>query len=260
MRFKPILSLLLLGTVLVHTCKQKGEIDPLAACRDAKLPTPNFKIEEELITTKFETDSIRSDNRVVFTAPEGYKTYEWTIGGSSRVWKTKTFGLMFLDDNVGKYNIRLIASRPKQTECFPNDDGVDTLSKSFTIVPFANAPVVGEYEGKNEGETDVFTVKIAYHAPSEIHHIKNINKGCTVGSSIDTTMGMDITAGAKCFELRSEILDNQFGSDCRVPNGYGNIVEGNKMVITYNYIDITKLPQGTAPYVKIYKKFIGYRK
>jgi hypothetical protein len=71
-------------------------------------------------------------------------------------WKVgKEINYRFGDSNfvsfgmqrVGKIDITCIAYRKPNLSCFPNDDGIDTVTKSLFVAPFETIPVLGKFKG-----------------------------------------------------------------------------------------------------------------
>ncbi|WP_107037411.1 hypothetical protein [Brumimicrobium mesophilum] len=73
-------------------------------------------------------------------------TYEWQVGSKISTIDSPNFGLYF-SDTVGVIDVRLIVNSEPRTECFPNDDGIDTIVKSLCIKSLMSPPLVGEYYG-----------------------------------------------------------------------------------------------------------------
>jgi hypothetical protein len=265
MKLKPFFWCVLSVCALsIYGCKDKDpKPDP---CQAEKLPTNNdLKIEESILTNKFETDTVMTSNRINFSVPEKYTSYEWSLSGSSQKWTTPTFGIVFLSD-IGSYEVTLIGKRPPKTACFATDDGIDTLKRTFVVLPHETSPIIGAFEGTHEGETEKFTVTIAYDkvvsldgsSTFEGYHIKNINKGCVLGGPIYPNVGLQIYHGGNAFEMNyANVFDVQYNCFGPVAKGY---LEGrNKLIVEYTYADMTQ-PFGPNGRPRLSKKFIGYRK
>jgi len=143
----------------------------LAACHDDEraLPNPCQAQKANPLTFHFveRTGSITQDttytNQTVgFVAPGApYTAYQWQIGPLTQR-STRTFGLVFDDQTVGNIKVRLIATRPPNRACFAKDDGVDTLDKVLTLMPWsARSPMYGRYQGAlKSAPRDTFTVRV----------------------------------------------------------------------------------------------------
>lgn len=61
----------------------------------------------------------------------------------------------------GIYTVQLIIEKEPNKACFPNDDGVDTLIKTFEIVPVCKTLTMGVFKGIWEGNKDsvIFSIR-----------------------------------------------------------------------------------------------------
>ena len=96
-----------------------------------------------------------------------YTSYQWQVGPTFQ--RTgRTVAVRFDDKTLGPIPVRLIATRPPNTACFPKDTGVDTLTKVLTLVPFRDprTPIYGRFQGANrDTPRDTFSVRI-YTGPN----------------------------------------------------------------------------------------------
>jgi len=96
---------------------------------------------------------------VRFSAVGKYDSIKWKVGLDPREFTEKEFSLRFMEK--GSVQIRMIGFRAPNLECFPSDDGVDTVLKQLTIVPKDASLVIGEFDGYFLSEPDIpFTMKI----------------------------------------------------------------------------------------------------
>lgn len=122
----------------------------------------NFKIKE--YNLPYIEDSIFSqggdlkDLFLYFKANETGAKYKWLLG--AEVITDSVFVRDFRGVPEGEYSITLIIEKKPNTICFPNDDGKDTLTKSFWILPVYQTPIVGKYKVLFEGFTDSSIVQI----------------------------------------------------------------------------------------------------
>jgi hypothetical protein len=133
---------------------------------------------------------------IYFEASPNADSVRWKIGTDTRVFSQRKFFLKF-QSAVDKIEVRLIQRRPPNRICFPNDDGIDTLYKTFYV---ANGeitqPILGQFKGYIIGsERDTFTVTTHYFATTPglegYYFIKNLPKGnsAIVGSSFPRAKG-----------------------------------------------------------------------
>jgi hypothetical protein len=106
----------------------------------------------------------------------------WKIGTDTRIFTQRKFLLQF-QSPIGKVDVRLIQRRTPNKACFPADDGVDTLYKSFNVVNgLLDNPVLGRFKGYMVGhEQDTFTVTTHFYTSTPglegYYFIKNFPKG-----------------------------------------------------------------------------------
>lgn len=177
----------------------------LAACHHAETPNPcqgqtrrplHFQILEYSGTPT--PDTTYNNQLVSFVAPgPPYTSYEWQIG--PRTTRTgQQFSLSFDEHTQGPIPVRLVAHRPPNTACFPQDTGVDTLTRQLTLVPFKDpslpernlrSPIYGRFQGAlRSAPRDTFTVRIYqgknYFYPTDptappTDYVVQVLKGCS---------------------------------------------------------------------------------
>ena len=99
------------------------------------------------------------DEKITFEAKDlNHLSYKWKIGAGD--YDGPSLDLDF-SVPVGTAQAQLIVNGPPRTECFPNDDGVDTVFKTFYVASLPEAPIVGEYYGHLLSDpNEKFTVTI----------------------------------------------------------------------------------------------------
>jgi hypothetical protein len=170
----------------------------------------------------------------------------WTVGGDVRTFTEPKFFLGF--NGVSGAGERIdVELRTKRTAmkspCFPNDDGLDTVRKSFFI---ANAmihkpPQLGRFQGYIKGqERDTFTVNIELfqRQPNVTgdYMITNFPKGTTRGSwQIRPKIGMALAFYGRYFSvLSSESFDEFNQSGFEYCLGYA---KNDSLFIEYKHRD-----------------------
>ena len=89
----------------------------------------------------------------------GVKT-TWKLGSETI---TDSFYARSFSSNkgiIGKFKATLIVEKEPNLQCFPRDDGKDTLEKTFTFVRNTELPIMGVYKVLFEGEKDSSIVEI----------------------------------------------------------------------------------------------------
>jgi hypothetical protein len=149
-------------------CKEK--VNP---CKNAQATSADFIIEEVLYANAdhpennviIETDLVYCYNVVRFRSKQDFDEYTWLIG--SEVIHDKTFTRKNFPFN-SQIEVTLIGKRKPNKECFPNDDGIDTVKKTFKTLPNDFDKNYGHtYHGYNtDNPSDTFTIQIAEWSPS----------------------------------------------------------------------------------------------
>ncbi len=119
-----------LGLIFLNNCKEKPE--PIDPCKDKTATNADFIIEQQVGERWFEGDTVISSqfNKVRFTAKHDADSYLWKIG--SETITTKSFIRTLFPEN-SSVSIKLIVSQEPSTQCFPNDDGKDTVEKKLLV-------------------------------------------------------------------------------------------------------------------------------
>lgn len=115
------------------------------------------------------------------------KSYEWQIGNNGSVFSTSNVGLYF-SDTVGTIDVRLIVKSTPRTDCFPNDDGIDTTYRKICIKSLPKPPLTGTYWGYlKSNPTHFFNVYIdTFTSPSNNTYIKYGIKNLPEGNLFDS--------------------------------------------------------------------------
>lgn len=188
--------LLAAGSVLIAAsgCRHDKQPDP---CQGEQLKPLTFQFLEYPGTPT--PDTTYSNQVVTFAGPGApYTAWEWQVGASTTTRSAQNFSLFFDNAAKGPIRVRLIARRPPSTACFPHDDGVDTLTRVLTLVPFKDykaptrdprAPIYGKFQGATtDAPRDTFTVRIYqganYFYPKDstappTDYVSNLPKSCS---------------------------------------------------------------------------------
>ncbi|KAB2913795.1 MAG: hypothetical protein F9K23_16260 [Bacteroidetes bacterium] len=206
---KKLSVLLILCTVslfFLQNCKDKDSVKP-NPCADKQIPLGDiilaekpglfadwYKGEKEF----FEVDKINDYLTLHMIGPPGYKSYRWSIG-SMIDYSTKQNAVINFDKPEGLLKVRLIATRTPMTDCFPNDDGVDTFVKSIDVIKNwngnqANSPITGTWKGNSTqfGDT-LYEVSFYYDTIKKATYIKNLLR--TNCFDDDISLGYIVWAG-----------------------------------------------------------------
>jgi hypothetical protein len=235
MQYCPIyrLVVLLITPLFIYSCADDSTSpDP---CDGASEVVARFMIEELVDTFAIESDTALSINGVRFSALDRYDTYEWHVGYDTRVFSDSSFQLLFRLEQVKlgeQLPITFIGKRTPRTECFPNDDGVDTLTKYLTIISKYDSPVLGQFRGSNlDAPSDSFTVEIFWRTETGLV-MTNINYGC-----LDTIF-MESSQITK--QLGATIMtfdgNSRYAAGCDAPDGVVFLSDDrNSIRVEYEY-------------------------
>ncbi len=221
---KKWLIIVALGLVVLtlHHCKDESP-EP---CKDAKEVSADFTINE-LVTsysaswmrdTSFETDSVYSTSSVKFIPKQSnLEYYEWRIG--TEIINEKNIIRREFPENKW-ITITLIVKSKPNTDCFPKDDGRDTVTKKFfSCGNIGLAPKWGYWFGIFDNDPrDTGTVELRW--VDDKNDPKNISSGFIfnypkgffpIGKYHISVQGSTGSGGATCF-LQSEFqTNNRFG-------------------------------------------------
>jgi hypothetical protein len=188
----PILSLFAMLLLFVWACrKEKPEFDlsDKDPCSCASEVSAEFVIEEwaknfgEPIWD--ETDTCNRVATMRFTAKEENATYKWYVG--SEILSGRSVSRTFDEQWVGyTIPITLVVTKTPNNTCFPNDDGYDSITKSFYISEYPiydypndeiYHPTEGAYRGIIEGMTDSIdiTFNMRFFSQTQVRQVDVLN-------------------------------------------------------------------------------------
>ena len=238
MNFNKFFFLLFIISLLIFTCGKDDE--PPVNCECGELPNADFTISQGIGFNEdrryFESDTILK-GPVKVESVNQLLSYEWKIGTDPTIRTGKSVELDY--DVLGEIEVTLIGHWTPDKDCFPNDNGVDTVMKKFYLVPRLDAKYFGDFEGYYESEPDSL-VTIYINNLSRIH---NIPIGCFEN---------DLAAWGtyRHFFMRKYDAKNP----CPIPKGWGTISDDNQ-TLTLDYeiwdLDLSE---------RVKRKFIGTRK
>lgn len=135
----PILSLFAMLLLFVWACrKEKPEFDlsDKDPCGCAQEVSADFIIEERATHIPFdifdETDTTNYNKTVRFTAKEEGAQYTWYVG--SQVFHTRSVSRFFSEEwKENDISITLVVNKQPNLTCFPDDDGHDSITKTFHV-------------------------------------------------------------------------------------------------------------------------------
>ena len=231
---------LLFTLIFLTTCGKDDSVN----CECEKLPNADFTISQGLGWNEdrryFESDTFLGSG-IKMEAINSLTSYGWMIGLDPSSWDTKFVELGF-SGNSGDVEVTLIGEWTPNNDCFPNDNGVDTVSKTFHIVSdWHSSPVFGEYQGYSESKPDELFNILIEHSVS-FAWVKNLPNSCHIN---DDELSISIT-------YKHFIMPDYVAYPiCPLPKGFGSLADDNKtLTIEYEIWD-------PATSTKVSDKFIG---
>jgi hypothetical protein len=106
-----------------------------------------------------------------FQAKENGAKYTWKLG--SETISGREFDRNFITAGPGVYQATLIVEKTPDASCFPKDDGKDTITKKFTLMPHYQLPIMGKYKVLFEGSKDSTIIEIQPWEISSSTQFKN---------------------------------------------------------------------------------------
>lgn len=261
--------LLFISIVLFSTCKHKCQDKTNIACENydpctREYPTTaNFVMEEDPgpILSKvwkfYDCDTAIAPNSIRFTANDSLcESYTWTIGAGT--FTHRQFSLQFPASVIGKsIPVTLVVKRKPNTQCFADDDGYDTITRTLYFVDKCQSLINGKFFGTFDNNTKDTATVTTYNCNNlNTFRCKGYIDNLMSGFKIDTSWNNSkCKFGTSTLYAYKELWVNIDG--CSQTLRYGLIsckLEKNNtdMAIDFNYWD-------TASRQQIYKTFIGRR-
>ncbi len=245
--------------LLVLAGCQGNEPDPCAAL-PARLDFTMSKryIDHSIFySPRAEIDTLVADSiflawdQIIFTAPEGYRHYEWQVGYDDRTWDTRTFALTF-SAPIEDLPIRLIVRDPIHAKCQPY---ADTLTRLLNVVDRMTSPLVGRYQGAlTESPADTFTVEIDVNQFRDGYRFFNLNRGCLPPLS-DPYNNEYFNTFRPGYRF---VLINYFQTPegCRAPFGWVSLSADHQQLTAHYSVRVT---DAAGNHSRKFETFIGQR-
>ncbi len=240
---------LLLGAFTLQSCKEcddprNSDCDNYNPCLDVAATSAAFTIKEatyldiidpNLADFLLDTDSCYYSSVYFEAVQQDADSFIWQVGSEVEPRYGKQVNVTFPDNLRGTtFNVRLIVKRKPNTSCFPNDDGIDTVTRKFYFVRF-NEPLSWEgiYYGSDDDKPDsMYTIVLehSYDAINKNNMLKvfGIPRGCR--DTLNERFGG--FAGYK------NISFNRGGLDCDAKILRGVFKNGNTYVIRQEHVSM----------------------
>jgi hypothetical protein len=120
------------------------------------------------------------------------ESYEWRVGAEQKIRTDKKFNIYFYEA-YGTISITLIVKAKPNLICHPNDDGIDTITKTITITTERKPYLWGKYSGYNLSDpSTIFTIEIdtfTFQEPNNNGRIDYGIKNLPIGANFITLQG-----------------------------------------------------------------------
>jgi hypothetical protein len=152
----------------------------------------------------FESDYIFPPSRINFnTSLEGAK-YSWELGAETIT--SKQFERHFLSAPFGEYTVKLIVEKEPNRQCFPNDNGKDTVVKKFRIVPTCELESMGVFKVKQDNsssDSSIVTIRTYRDGSYTDSCFWGITRFINLQNKQDTLIG-------SCILTNSELMQSDY--------------------------------------------------
>jgi len=122
-----------------------------------------------------------------FEATESGANYTWIVDNTDTLYNSPLVygfgsGMQMALSDTGLHQIKLIVRKQPELTCFPNDDGIDSITKQVFFKIRRRAYICDFYKGSlSSNPIDSFTIRIAYDDPnlvpsqeySYVYNLKN---------------------------------------------------------------------------------------
>ncbi|MBI3234192.1 MAG: hypothetical protein HYZ42_09155 [Bacteroidetes bacterium] len=179
-----LITLMLLGSLLCNSCSHKcqdetnEECENYNPCWDQKPVTAGIDIywDQYFAPAMEYHDSVYLNSMpLTFNSPIDANSYEWILGAETL--SVQKFKRTFKLAPPGMYSVKLKIKKQPNKACFPDDDGEDTKTQNFYIVPsVCQFQTYGHFKVLFEGSTDSTIVSLRGW---------NYNTGSTADSCYD---------------------------------------------------------------------------
>ncbi|HYG14880.1 MAG TPA: hypothetical protein VEC12_03935 [Bacteroidia bacterium] len=168
---------------------------------------------DELGKLYIDEQNIFPQVQIKFDTPlEGAK-YTWILG--TETITTKSFERHFFTAPFGTYSVKLIVEKEPNKNCYPTDDGKDTLVKTFQIVPICQLQSSGVFKGKWENTPDSAIITV------RTYNDGSFTDSCNFGiTRFINLQGINDTIVSSCIISNPELINYDPGT---IPLGNLNL-------------------------------------
>ncbi len=183
----------------LQSCKdcddpRNPDCDNYNPCIDEQPTSAAFTIKEatyidmvHYANTDFliDTDTCYNNSIYFESIIQDADSFIWQVGSEIEPRYGKQINVVFPDNLRGRnFSVRLIVKRKPNTNCYPNDDGVDTVTRRFYFMKLNETlSWEGTYYGSDDDKPDsMYTIVLGhnYNEAFELNFIKvfGVPRGC----------------------------------------------------------------------------------
>jgi len=229
---------------LLSSCCEEKVIDPC----DGKLPfRADIDIFEGVGDSLIRTDTICVYSFATFKAAGDYDTYQWQIGEWDSTATEPSVRLRFSEPLT--ITIRLIATK-KASGCFENEPTIDTVYRTFTVVPVSESQIIGTYVGSfGSTPNKIDTVRLDYRIGTVDSNfgvivLRNVQPGCQLKED-----EYDLFAISRGYKFAKFDGLNRYYFGCKGPLVYVKLFNERTIDVQFEYVKDIKA-DGPFEYVK----------
>ena len=152
----------------------------------------------------FETDSIYPQTQIRFHCPLDGAKYTWTLGAETIT--SQTFERTFFTAPFGEYTVKLVAEKQPNKQCYPDDNGIDTIIRKFRIVKPCELECFGVFKGKWDNlpaDSGIVTMRTFFDG--------SYTDSCSFGIiRLTNLQNKQDTLQASCFISNTEMLQPSY--------------------------------------------------
>lgn len=260
------LCFLALANLMFNSCKKcddprNSDCENYNPCIDAKATSAAFTIKEatylqfiDPISPDFlmDTDSCYSSSIYFEATRQDADSFIWQVGSEVEPRYGKQINVTFPDNLRGTtFNVRLIVKRMSNTQCFPNDDGIDTVMRKFYFVRFnEKLSWEGTYYGSDDDKPDSMYTIVLGHSYNEskdedILKVYGLPRGCK--DTVNERFSLPVIN-------YTNIGVERGGIDCDAKVVLGVFKNGEAFTIRQNYRTMN-----SGNFIKKNRTFIGVK-
>lgn len=186
---------------------------------------------DSLSKAYFNETEIFPYSQIRFHCPlEGAK-YTWTLGAETIT--SQTFERIFEGFQVpyGEYTVKLTVEKEPNKNCFPADDGIDTYTKKFKIVPTCSLAILGLFKGKWDNLPQKDSGLISMRVFTSMNYLDSC--GTSLFRFTNLTSNQDTLLGDNIYVSNTEIINDRVESTGLANGRFKINLQDSTVLMTY---------------------------